>query len=234
MKSVAIEHYYGENENRLKVEWKFCKRCNYDCSYCSKYIHDNKSPWKTLDEYKSAVDKLVKATDREIWLSFTGGEPCIYPDFKELIKYCKDKGIHFVSVCTNGSRSPEYYVDLMQHLDNIIISYHFEKKIDVVKSAIAIHNYIKDSKKSMHVHIMMLPDHFEEAKQAMIELKQHGILFAVRRIRPLYMPDGSVARPYQKGGDLKMTKDGPDYSGDEDYYSKEELAFFEGELHEYI
>ena len=86
----------------------------------------------------------------------------------------------------------------------------------------------------MHVHVMMLPDHFEKAIEVMTILKENDVLFGVRRIRPLYMPDGSVARPYQKGGDLKLTKTGPDYSGDAGYYSDEELELFKGDIHEYI
>lgn len=234
MESVAIEHYYSENDKRLKVEWKFCKRCNFSCSYCSKYIHDNVSKWKDISEYKMAVDKLMECTDKEIWLSFTGGEPCIYPQFKELVEYCKERGIDFLSVCSNGSRSPEYYVELMEYLNNIIISCHFEYQVDVVDSIIAIKNYIKDTDKMMHVHIMMLPDHFQQAGQVMRTLKENDIMFVVRRIRPLYMPDGSVARPYEKNGELMLTKNGPDYSKDSGYYSEDEMRFFEGDIHEYI
>lgn len=234
MKSVAIEHYYPENDSRIKIEWTINKLCNFDCSYCSKYVHDNTSTWKPIDEYKKVIDKITQSTDKEIWLSFTGGEPCIYPKFKELLKYCKDCGVHFLSVCSNGSQSSEKYVKLMEYLDNIIITLHFEYEVGAIKSIIAIKDHIENLDKMMHVHVMMLPEHFDQARQVMITLKQNNILFGVRRIRPLYMPDGKPARPYQKGGDLILTKDGPDYSGDQLYYSKEELKFFEGEIHEYI
>jgi len=234
MKSVAIEHYYPENDNRLKVEWKFTKRCNFDCSYCSKYTHDNVSEWKELNQYKEVVNKLVRCTNKEVWLSFTGGEPCIYPHLIELVEYCRDSGIHFLSLCTNGSRSPQYYLDLMKHLDNIIISYHFEYKIDRLSSILALRKYIEDKKKTMHVHVMMLPGHFDQAKEVMKTLKDNNVLFAIRRIRPLYMPDGCVAKPYQKGGDLKITKNGPDYSDDSGYYSEDELQFLKWGVHEYI
>jgi len=234
MKSVAIEHRHLQNDKRLKVEWKFCKRCNFDCSYCSKYTHDNSSPWRDLSDYKKAVDKILKCTNKEIWLSFTGGEPCIYPQFQELIKYCKNSGIYFLSVCSNGSRSPDYYVKNMQYLDNIIISCHFEYKVNVVDSILGIKEYIKGLDKTMHVHIMMLPGHFDQAIKVMATLKQNDVMFGIRRIRPLYMSDGSPTKPYQKGGDLKMTSSGPDYSNDEGYYSEKELEFFKGDLHEYI
>ena len=234
MKSIAIDHFHASADRRLRVEWKFCKRCNFDCSYCSKYTHDNNSPWRDLSDYKKAVDKILKCTNKEIWLSFTGGEPCIYPQFKELIKYCKNSGIHFLSVCSNGSKSPDYYVEIMKYLNNIIISCHFEYKVNVLESILAVKEYIKNLNKTIHIHVMMLPGHFDQAIKVMTILKKNGVMFGVRRIRPLYMPDGVPTKPYQKGGDLKMTSSGPDYSNDKGYYSNKELEFFKGDLHEYI
>lgn len=232
MKSVAIDSMSPESDDRLKIEWQFTKMCNFDCSYCSKYTHDNISPWRDISECKIAVDKLVESVDKEIWLSFTGGEPCIYPDFQELLMYCKERGIYFTSVCSNGSRSSEYYCNLMDYLDSIIISYHFEYKVNVLDSILAIRKKVKHAN-MLSVHVMMLPGHFEKAMNAMKILEDNDVLFRVRRIRPLYMPDGSPAKPYQKGGDLKLTKNGPDYSGDQGYYSDKELDFFGGKLHEY-
>jgi len=232
MKSIAIQHPHPNNDNRLKVEWNLSKRCNFDCSYCSPHTHDNHSLWKKLDDYKKAVDKLVKCTDKEIWLSFTGGEPCIYPNFLDLISHCKEKGIHYISVCSNGSMGAHYYVKALRWLDNIIISYHFEHEINVLDTILTIKRHLKNE--TMHVHVMMLPDHFDKSIEVMKTLKQNDVLFGVRRIRPLYMPDGIVARPHQKGGNLKLTENGPDYSDDQDYYSKEELEFFRRDLHEYI
>jgi MoaA/NifB/PqqE/SkfB family radical SAM enzyme len=234
MKSVAIEHYHPENDKRLKVEWNLTRRCNFDCTYCSKYTHDNFSEWKDLKQYKEVINKLVRCTDKELWVSLTGGEPCIYPHLMELVKYCKDSGVHYLSLCSNGSRSIEYYLKLMKYLDNIIISYHFETTIDRLSPILALRKYIEDTKKTMHVHVMMLPGHFDQAKEVIKILKENDVLFAIRRIRPLYMSDGSVAKPYQKGGDLKLTKNGPDYSDDTGYYSDDELDFFKRGLHEYI
>lgn len=234
MESVALEHYWPKDDKRLKVEWHISKRCNFDCSYCSPYTHDNSSKWRNIDDYKSAVNKLLKSTNKDVWISFTGGEPCMYKDFKELVKHCKDSGVQQLSVCSNGSMKSDYYVELMEYLDNIIISYHFEYEVDAMESIVAIKKYIKDLDKSMHVHVMMLPGHFDLAVLVMKMLKKHDVLFGVRRIRPLYMPDGSIARPYQKGGNLKITPNGPDYSDDSDYYSEEELKLFKGNIHDYI
>lgn len=235
MKSVAIEHFHSSADRRLRVEWDLGKRCNFDCSYCSSYTHDNVSTWKSIDEYKGVVDKLMTCTDKEVWVSFTGGEPCIYPGFKDLVKYCKEQGMHSISVCSNGSSKPEFYVDLFNYINSIVISCHFEYKVSVIDSILAIKDRIKDLKNGyMHVHVMMLPGHFKESMKTINILKQNEVPFAIRRIRPLYNPDGSVTRPYQKGGDLKLTSSGPDYSDDEDYYSQKELDFFRGDVHEYI
>jgi len=226
MKSVAIESRCIDFDNDLRIEWKFTKRCNLDCSYCSKDIHDSVSKWRDLSEYKRAIDMLVGSTNKNMWISFTGGEPCIYPQFKELVKYCKEKGIYHVSATSNGSKSPEYYASLEKYLDYLTISYHFEYNVNCLESIFAAKEAFGGIRK-FNVHIMMLPGYFKEAEDVMKILKDRDIQFTTRRIRPLYMADGSVARPHQKGGDIKRTlTSGPDYSDDKDYYSKKELEFF--------
>jgi len=234
MNSVAIEPFYSNDDNRMKVEWQLSNRCNFNCSYCSEYTHNNKLPYRDLSDYKMVVNKLKKFTEKEIWISITGGEPCIYPELKPLLQYCIDKHINFLSLCTNGSQTTKYYIDLMKYLNNIIFSYHFEYKVDILKSILEVRKCIENTKKTLHVHVMMLPGHFKKAIEVMNQLKQNDILFGIRRIRPLYMSDGSPAKPYQKGGKLRLTKNGPDYSKEQGYYSSEELNFFEGDIHDYI
>jgi len=224
MKSIAIDDLSSNVHKRLDIIWKLNKRCNFDCSYCPSELHDNFSKWKDIKKYKTVIDKLIKTTNKRIWLTFTGGEPCLYPQFIELVKYCKEKGIYSVVVSSNASKSSDYYIELMKYADNIILSYHFEYQINTLKSIIAIKKSIE--KKSMRVNVMMLPEHFEEAKDVIKSLKENNILYIIRRIRPSYLPNSKIVRPNQKGGSLKILDDGPDFSNDENYYSDNELEFF--------
>ena len=75
------------HQDTIKIEWNLGKRCNLDCAYCPESIHDNHSAHTDIEILKGVVDKLV-ILGKPIRLSFTGGEPCVHPKFKELVAYC--------------------------------------------------------------------------------------------------------------------------------------------------
>jgi MoaA/NifB/PqqE/SkfB family radical SAM enzyme len=143
------------HQNSVKVEWNLGKRCNYDCSYCPSSIHDNTSPHTDIEVLKATVDKLM-TLGKPIRLSFTGGEPCVHPKFKELLQYCKHVGISWISVTTNGTLPYEYYAVL--DVDQLVVSIHLEydwkrvfntvesvvnlTKIQVIVQIMAHHNYM--------------------------------------------------------------------------------------------
>ena len=111
------------HQHTVKVEWNLGKRCNYDCSYCPSEIHDNHSPHTNIEILKSAVDRLV-AIDKPIRLSFTGGEPSVHPNFKELVQYARHRGVTWISVTTNGTRNADFYNSLP--VDQYVFSMHLE------------------------------------------------------------------------------------------------------------
>jgi MoaA/NifB/PqqE/SkfB family radical SAM enzyme len=147
------------HQDSVKVEWNLGKRCNYDCSYCPAAIHDNHSSHTDIELLKSAVDQLSNL-GKPVRLSFTGGEPCVHPKFEELVKYAKHKGISWISVTTNGTRSYDFYSALP--VDQYVFSIHLEydwrrvfntlesieKNTDIklIAQIMAHHNYIKEAK----------------------------------------------------------------------------------------
>lgn len=248
MNPVAITHPNEHVRNAVKVEWNIGRRCNFDCSYCDDFTHDNKSPHLTFEVMRDTVDKLVDGyPGKDLRISITGGEPTVNPAFLDVVRHMKARGVSYVSVTTNGSRTTDYYVDAMQWLDNIVFSYHMEyhRRAKIVDSILAVKTYIdrfneenkerweksrSDSdRKRMHVHIMMLPGSFTEAEEVMKACSDNGILYALRRIRPSYDKDGSgrIVRPFEASGTLKFRTDGggPDYSDDYGYYTNEELDY---------
>jgi hypothetical protein len=89
--------------------------------------------------------------------------------------------------------------------------------------------------------MMMLPTQFDEAKTAIEHFKNNNVPVVMRRIRPAYKKDetavyneqgnlveGNIARPFYDGTvTLKFKGKNVDYSGGQDYYSNEELAYLE-------
>lgn len=143
------------HQGSIKIEWNLGKRCNYDCSYCPSSIHDNSSPHTNIEILKKAVDK-ISTLGKPIRLSFTGGEPTVHPQFRELLQYAKHKGITWISVTTNGTLPAEFYASLP--IDQLVFSVHFEydwmrvcstlskirdmTKISVIAQLMAHHDYM--------------------------------------------------------------------------------------------
>jgi MoaA/NifB/PqqE/SkfB family radical SAM enzyme len=167
------------HQDKIKVEWNLGKRCNYDCSYCPAEIHDNTSPHTDIEILKHTVDKLVELGD--VRISFTGGEPTVHPKFDELVNYCKHVGVGWVSVTTNGTRTPEWYIN--QKPDHWVFSLHFaDGNWRRVISTIASVRKLKHLTPVM-VNVMAHHEYIEQAKDAVGILKLQSIPYVVRRIR---------------------------------------------------
>jgi uncharacterized radical SAM superfamily Fe-S cluster-containing enzyme len=113
-------------DNRKQVFWDLHRRCNYTCSYCWPEVHNNYEEVKPyallLETTKSLLDRFGK--DRGLRFLFGGGEPTILPNFIEWMKFIQDSGAASV-VTTNGSRTPEYFRELIRY-SSINLSVHFE------------------------------------------------------------------------------------------------------------
>lgn len=167
-----------DHGNAVKVEWNLGKRCNYDCSYCPSEIHDNTSLHTDIETLKSCVDQLI-SLGKPIRLSFTGGEPCVHPKFEELIKYARYKGIHWISVTTNGTLPFEFYDKLS--VDQYVFSIHFEYDWRRVVNTIQKINESRPVK--LVTQIMCHHDHMTAAIQVRAMMLQAEIPSTMRRIR---------------------------------------------------
>ncbi len=167
------------HQDKIKVEWNLGKRCNYDCAYCPAEIHDNSSPHTDIEVLKRTVDKLVELGD--VRISFTGGEPTVHPKFEELINYCKHVGVGWVSVTTNGTRLPEWYIN--QKADHWVFSLHFtEGDWHRVANTIIKVKTLKHLTPIM-VNVMAHHDCMLAVQAAVGIFKKESIPHVVRRIR---------------------------------------------------
>lgn len=218
---VAIEDLDPNKDLILRVEWNLGKRCNFDCSYCGPETHNTKSPHLEEKILQKTILRLKTIGDQQkkrIKLSLTGGEPYLHPRFIDMLRFAKQNGIHKLSVTTNGSLHIKQYIESLPLLDHIIISYHPEyvQKEKILSNILDIKAHIDASGRrdlNMHVHFMLLPDHFEEISRCAEILNKKKIAYAYRRIRPRYDLNGQLIRPYHKTASVKESP----------YYSTEEL-----------
>ena len=202
-----IEPFWSEQKKAIKIEWNLGKRCNFDCSYCPAFIHDNTSQHTDIEILKRAADQIETLEDPRV--SFTGGEPCVHPDFPKFLEYIRPK-VTWINVTTNGTKSAKYYNHLlMNYVDHMVFSMHFEYNWEKCLNAIlnvahAAHN------KAVLVHVMMLPGRLTHVKQACRRLRENNVAFALRPIR---------------------WTETHDVFADMDRYSAEELDFLKTENH---
>ena len=167
-----------DHQSSIKVEWNLGKRCNYDCSYCPSSIHDNTSPHTDIEILKATVDKL-KTLGKPIRLSFTGGEPTVHPKFNDLIKYARYKGIHWISVTTNGTLPYEFYSSLP--VDQYVFSMHLE--YDWLRVYDTLSKIADMTKIKLVAQIMCHHEHMNAAYTLFARCLQAHIPATLRRIR---------------------------------------------------
>ncbi len=81
-------------------------RCNLACSHCpNSVLSGEKGFWGDLesDLYFKIIDEIAEESPGTLVRPFDGGEPLLRKDLPELIGYAKQKGIHRVSITTNGT-----------------------------------------------------------------------------------------------------------------------------------
>jgi MoaA/NifB/PqqE/SkfB family radical SAM enzyme len=91
------------------------------CLHCY-YAHSNDNSFTSLDCLKKEVDQAIERGNN--YIDFTGGEPSIYPQMPELIRYCTEKGLG-TCIITNGIAGANTVRNIMEAgLDDWLISVH--------------------------------------------------------------------------------------------------------------
>lgn len=193
----------------FSVDWYIGKRCNFSCSYCVDYLHDNHSPHVPLENMKILADAIIDKHGHNVYWSLTGGEPTINPKFMDLCKYIKnERGARHISLTTNGSRTAKYLKELYQYIDGITLSFHFEHLQDRIDEFIDKCIQLEDwrnawnaeqeasgkkfpdwdtgyIKKTLILRFMVYPGQFETVARMEKAFRDHGITNIEHRyIRP--------------------------------------------------
>jgi len=168
------------HQDSVKVEWNLGKRCNYDCTYCPSFIHDNHSPHTDINVLTSAVDRLCEI-GKPIRISLTGGEPCVHPKIEELLDYFKQKGISWVNLTTNGTRGYSWYLNNEMYFNHLVFSLHFEENWTRVFDTIM--KFYDSTERDFFVNVMAHHNYMINVRSVVKKFNDLGIKYAVRRIR---------------------------------------------------
>ncbi|MGL5614682.1 MAG: radical SAM protein [Sarcina sp.] len=122
----------GDNDNiediqMRHVSFEVTERCNLRCKYC--VYHEGQGGFRefgkqdiSLDTMKKTIDLLEKSKEKDIYISFYGGEPLVRFDLiKELIEYSneklKSKIVHY-NMTTNCTLMTKEIAKYLANIEN--------------------------------------------------------------------------------------------------------------------
>jgi MoaA/NifB/PqqE/SkfB family radical SAM enzyme len=96
-------------------------RCNISCTHCY-HAHEKDAKFKPVQELKAEIDQAKSRGNN--YIDFSGGEPTIYPDIAELIKYCESIDMK-CCVITNGLAGAKATESILNAgVDDWLVSVH--------------------------------------------------------------------------------------------------------------
>lgn len=100
-----------------ELEIAITYKCNMNCLHCfTTSSASHLMPELSLEDYEKILDDAVKCGIHGI--HFTGGEPMLHPNIKEMIKMIYKKGLYLYEFCTNGSLLTEEFIKWLSILPN--------------------------------------------------------------------------------------------------------------------
>ncbi len=111
----------------LHLCWLLHNKCNHKCSYCAEINWGGNFENLSLEACKNFVQQARDHFhDRKLMVSFTGGEPTLWPNFGELVRWLKEDVNAVVMMTSNGTRHISYFKEIAKYFDWISFSYHPE------------------------------------------------------------------------------------------------------------
>ena len=97
------------------IDWTITERCNYNCLHCF-HASDN-SRLRAEFSREEALRFLKEAAECGILgIRLTGGEPTLYPHFREVLQEMKSLGLPLDTLITNGAMLDEELIGFVKSL----------------------------------------------------------------------------------------------------------------------
>jgi len=169
------QYNYGENQNEqndrslIRVHYDLLYMCNMNCEYC--YAR-KLNKWNQITPFKTAksnIDKFKKL-NRKIQLILLGGEPTLYPKYKEFLEYTYtqlDSNLIQIGIISNGcsSKFNESFIDFhIPYKKKFFFSLSFhpsqmnKEKIEIFKKNLL---HIKELNFIVTVNVMLLSKKYQ-------------------------------------------------------------------------
>jgi MoaA/NifB/PqqE/SkfB family radical SAM enzyme len=105
----------GESQMK-RCEMIITEYCNFKCPYCrgldDEIYGDRRIKQLSLAEIQRYIDLWCQDQPLES-IRFSGGEPTLHKQIREIVAYAKAKGVKNIAISTNGSNKMELYAELV-------------------------------------------------------------------------------------------------------------------------
>ena len=107
LKPGQIREY--PNKLSCMIDWTITERCNYNCLHCFHAADNNRHREEfTREEAFRFLEEAEACGVPAIHL--TGGEPTLFPYFREIVEEIRNRGMQLKTLITNGSQLDEELV----------------------------------------------------------------------------------------------------------------------------
>lgn len=163
MKIIKIDPQY--KKDLVVIKFMIGNTCNYKCWYCFPGSHEGTHRWPEdlsliyknlghlIDHYKAAGKTKVR-------LHILGGEPTLWPDLGNFVRYFKINHGCDITMATNGSRTIRWWEEYGEYFDDVIISCHHER-IDI-SHVMNVADILYDKKVMVQAMVLMDPTHWKK------------------------------------------------------------------------
>ena len=151
-----------KEEPKLHFAWlELTENCNLNCVHCYGKFGKPKNMENNLkiDEWKKIVDYLVSINCESVQL--IGGEPFLFKNFNDILKYVYNKGIRNISVFTNATLLTLEQIRLLKQYN--------------VKVMISLYS----SKENVHDSVTQVSGSFRKTLKNILLLKENDINFSI-------------------------------------------------------
>lgn len=85
--------FYALKQDYLTIVWLIDRHCNLSCSYCKTHTKETTSVFAEMspEDIFKVFDTIQKRTEKKLNIQITGGEPFMFPKFKEIVSLLSER-----------------------------------------------------------------------------------------------------------------------------------------------
>jgi organic radical activating enzyme len=167
MNKKIIKIQSAQESNVLDIRFWPTDICNYDCSYCFPNSKDGvyrypKNVGTVVKNFRKLFDIYNQKFGKDTFLInlVGGGEPTLWPYFKEFCDEIKKHHNVKLQVTSNGSRTLRWWEENTSTIDKVVLSCHHEF-VDL-KNYIEVADYLHRSGKIVTALVLMDAVHWDK------------------------------------------------------------------------